>query len=78
MTKAKNIVKKVEVLNVENTKPPQWDGQKGDSYLMWKIKYMAHMVMLGLDDALNPDFERELPTNSQSTLGTRLKAFVKM
>ena len=35
--------------------------KKGDSYLMWKIKYTAHMVMLGLDDALNPDFERELP-----------------
>ncbi len=78
MTKAKDIVKKVEVSNVGNTKPPQWDGQKGDCYLMWKIKYTTHMVMLGLDDALNPDFERELPTNSQSTLGTRLNAFVKM
>jgi hypothetical protein len=45
---------------------------------MWKIKYTAHMVMLGLDDALNPDFERELPMNSQSILGARLNAFVKM
>jgi hypothetical protein len=78
MTKAKDIVKKIEVSNVGNTKPPQSDGQKGDSYLMWKIKYTAHMVMLGLDDALNPDFERELPTNSHSTSGTRLNAFVKM
>jgi hypothetical protein len=59
-TKAKDIVKKVEVSNVGNTKPPQWDGKKGDSYLMWKIKYTAHMVMLGLDDALNPDFKEEL------------------
>jgi hypothetical protein len=78
MTKAKEIVEKIEVSNVGNTKPPQWDGQKGDSYLMWKIKYTAHMVMSGLDDALNPDFERELPTNSQSTSETRLNAFVKM
>ena len=78
MTKAKDIVNKVEVLNVRNTNPPQWDGKKGDSYLMWKIKYTAHMVMLGLDDALNPDFERELPTNSQSTPGTRLNTLVKM
>jgi hypothetical protein len=62
---------------VGNTKPPQWDGQKGESYLMWTIKYMAHMVMLGLDDALNPDLERELPMNSQSTSGTRLNTFVK-
>jgi hypothetical protein len=61
MTKAKDFVKKVEVSNVRNTKPPQWDGKKGDSYLMWKIKYMAHMAMLRLDDALNPDFEEELP-----------------
>jgi hypothetical protein len=78
MAKAKDTVEKVEVSNVGNTKPPQWEGQKGDSYLMWKIKYTAHMVILGLDDALNPDFEREFPTNSQSTLGTRLNALVKM
>ncbi len=67
MTKAKDFVKKVEVLNVGNTKPPQWDGKKGDSYLMWKIKYTAHIVMLGLDDALNPDFKRELPTKEKDT-----------
>jgi hypothetical protein len=67
MTKAKDIVKKVEVSNVGNTKPPQWDGKKGDSYLMWKIKYTAHMVILGLDDALNPDFKRELPTKEKDT-----------
>jgi hypothetical protein len=34
MTKAKEIVEKVKVLNVGNSKPPQWDGKKGDSYLM--------------------------------------------
>jgi hypothetical protein len=67
MTKAKDIVKKVEVLNVGNTKHPQWDGKKGDSYLTWKTKYMVHMVMLGLDDALNPDFKRELPTKGKDT-----------
>jgi hypothetical protein len=67
MTKAKDIAEKVEVLNVRNTKPPQWDGKKGDSYLMWKTKYTAHMVMLGLDDALNPDFEREHPTKEKDT-----------
>ncbi len=67
MTKAKDIVKKVEVSNVGNTKPPQWEGKKGDSCLMWKIKYTAHMVMLGLDDVLNPDFKRELPTKEKDT-----------
>jgi hypothetical protein len=65
MTKAKDIVKKVEVSNVGNTKPPRWDRKKGYSYLMWKIKYTAHMVMLGLDDALDPDFEEELPTKEK-------------
>jgi hypothetical protein len=68
MTKAKDIVKKVEVSNVGNTKPSQWDGKKGDSYFMWKIKYTAHMVMLGLDDALNPNlkknFQRKRKTHS--------------
>ncbi len=67
MTKAKDIAKKVEVSNAGNTKPPQWDGKKGNSYLMWKIKYTAHMVMLGLDDALDPDFEEELPTKEKDT-----------
>jgi hypothetical protein len=52
---------------VGNTEPPQWDGKKADSYLMWKIKYTAHMVMLGLDDALDPDFEEELPTKEKVT-----------
>ncbi len=30
--KAKKVVEKVELSNVGNTKPPQWDGKKGDSY----------------------------------------------
>ncbi len=34
---------------------------------MWKVKYTAHMVMLGLDDALDPDFEEELPTKEKDT-----------
>ncbi len=34
---------------------------------MWTIKYTTHMVMLGLDDALNPDFERELPMKEKDT-----------
>ncbi len=67
MTKVKDIVEKVEVLNVGNTKPPQWDRKKGDSYFMWKIKYTAHMVMLGLDDDLDPDCEEELPTKEKDT-----------
>jgi hypothetical protein len=58
-------LEKVEVSNVGNTKPPQWDGKKGDSYLMWMNKYTTYMVMLGLDDALNPDFKEELPTKEK-------------
>jgi hypothetical protein len=60
MMKAKEIVEKVAVSN--NLKSPQWEGKKGNSYLMWKIKYQAHMVMLGLEEALTPDFASKLPT----------------
>ncbi len=60
MTKVKEVVEKVELSNVGNTKPPQWDGKKGDSYLMWKIKFMAHATMLGLDECYNEEFENEL------------------
>ncbi len=47
--KAKEVVKEVELSNVGNVKPLQWDGKKGDSYLMWKIKFLAHATMLGLE-----------------------------
>jgi hypothetical protein len=50
MTKAKEVVEKAKLSNVGNTKPPQWDGKKGNSHLMWKIKYMAHARMLGLEE----------------------------
>jgi hypothetical protein len=51
----------------ETPNSPQWDREKGDSYLMWKIKYTAHMLMLGLDDAFDPDFEEELPKKEKDT-----------
>ncbi len=65
MTKAKDIVEKVKVLNMANSKPPQWDGKKGNSYLLWKIKYQAHMVMLGIEEALSSDFASELPAKEK-------------
>ncbi len=61
MTKAKEIVENIEVLNVGNSKPPQWDGKKGNSYLMWKIKFNAHVTMLGLKECFTPEFASELP-----------------
>ena len=67
MMKAKDIVEKFEVLNVGNSKPPQWDGKKGDSYLMWKIKFSAHLAMLGLKDCLTLEFASELPAKEIDT-----------
>jgi hypothetical protein len=67
MTKSKDIVKKVGVSNVGNSKPPQWDGKKGDSYLMWKIKFSAHLTMLGLKDSLMPEFSSELQAKVNNT-----------
>ncbi len=67
MTKAKDIVEKVNVSNVGNSKPPKWDGKKGDSYLMWKIKFSAHLTMLGLKDCRMPEFASECPANEKDT-----------
>jgi hypothetical protein len=67
MTKAKDIVRKVEVSNVGNSKPSQWDGKKGNSCLMWKIKFSAHLTMLGLEDCLMPEFASELPAKEKDT-----------
>jgi hypothetical protein len=52
------------VSNVGNSKPPQWDGK---SYLMWKIKFSAHLTMLGLEDCLMPEFVSELPAKEKDT-----------
>jgi hypothetical protein len=73
MTKAKDIVKKVKVLNVGNSKPPQWYGKKGDRYLMWKIKFVAHLTMLGLKDCLTPEFASELPSKKKDTFNLTFK-----
>jgi hypothetical protein len=61
MTKAKEIVEKVEVSNVGKIKHPQWDGKKGNSYLMWKIKFNAHVTMVGLEECFTLEFASELP-----------------
>jgi hypothetical protein len=67
MTKAKVIFKKFEVSNVGNSMPLQWDGKKGNSYLMWKIKFSAHLTMLGLKDCLTLEFASELPAKERDT-----------
>jgi hypothetical protein len=58
--KAKEVVKEVKLSNVGNAKPLQWDGKKGNSYLMWKIKFLAHATMLGLEECFTSEFEDEL------------------
>jgi hypothetical protein len=65
--KAKEVVEKVKLSNVGNTKPPQWDGKKGDSYLMWKIKFLAHATMLGLEECFTSEFKDELPEKEKGT-----------
>jgi hypothetical protein len=51
MAKATTVAEKIEVLSSNNSKPPQFNGKKGHSYLMWKMKFKAAMVMKGLYDA---------------------------
>jgi hypothetical protein len=60
MAKASAAVsKKIEVLSLKNSKPPQFNGKKGDSYLMWKMKFKADMVTKGLYNAFQPEFAAE-------------------
>jgi hypothetical protein len=40
---------------------------------MWKVKYQAHMVMLGLEEALTPDFASKLPTKEREVFSTTTK-----
>jgi hypothetical protein len=34
---------------------------------MWKIKFSAHLTMLGLEDCLTPEFASELPSKEKDT-----------
>jgi hypothetical protein len=40
---------------------------------MWKNKYQAHMVMLGLEEALIPDFASELPAKEEEVFDLTTK-----
>jgi hypothetical protein len=64
---ASAAVEKIEVSNSSNSKPPQFNGKKGDSYVMWKMKFETDMVMKGLFRAFQPEFETELPTKEKMT-----------
>jgi hypothetical protein len=59
------VAEKIEVSSLNNSKPPQFNGKKGDSYLMWKMKFKADMVMKGLYDAFQPELKAELPTKEK-------------
>jgi hypothetical protein len=61
MTKATSVIKKVELTNQNNSKPPQFNGKAGDTYLMWSMKFKVDMVMKNLWEGFQPTFERKLP-----------------
>jgi hypothetical protein len=65
MTKASSAIKKVEVTNQNNLKPPQFNGKAGNTYLMWSMKFKANMVMKNLWEAFLPKFERKLPREAK-------------
>ena len=68
MALATTVAEKIEVSSSNNLKPPQFNGKKGDSYLMWKMKFEADLVMKGLYDAFQPEFESELPAKEKMAL----------
>ena len=51
-----------------NTKVPQFNGAKGDKYMLWKMKFEADQEMKGLWGAFLPDFETELPESETANL----------
>jgi hypothetical protein len=40
---------------------------------MWKIKYQAHLVMLGLEVALTSDFSSKLPAKEEEVFDLTTK-----
>ncbi len=54
-------------------KPPQFNGKKGDKYLMWKMKLDADQMMKGLFEAFQPEFESKLPSKEKAVLDLSIK-----
>jgi hypothetical protein len=54
MTKATSVIEKVEVTNQNDSKPPQFNGKAGDTYLMWSMKFKADTIMKNLWEAFLP------------------------
>jgi hypothetical protein len=64
----KETVEKIEVTSASNSKPPQFNGKKGDKYLMWKIKFEVDQTMKGLFEAFQPEFENKLSAIEKAVL----------
>ena len=64
----------VKVSNSDNLKPPQFNGKKGDNYIIWKMKFEVDQVMKGLYKAFQPNFEQELPGDKKAKLDLTDKA----
>ena len=60
------VIEKIEVSSSNDLKPPQFNGKKGDSLLMLKMKFEADMVMKGSYNAFQPEFAAELPTKEKN------------
>jgi hypothetical protein len=58
----------IEVMNLSNSKPPQFNGKKGEDYIIWKMKFKADQVMKGLYKAFQPNFEENLPSDKKAKL----------
>jgi hypothetical protein len=66
-------VEKIEVLSLSSSKHPQFDGEKRDKYLMWKLKFEADQMMKGLFEASQPEFESKLPSKEKAVLNLSIK-----
>ncbi len=64
----------VKVSNLNHSKPPQFNGKKGDNYITWKMKFKADQVMKGLYKVFQPNFKQELPSDKKAKLDLTNKA----
>jgi hypothetical protein len=64
----------IKVSNLNNSKSPQFNGKKGDNYIIWKMKFKADKIMKGLFKAFQPNFEHELPSDEKAKLDLTDKA----
>jgi len=71
---ASSTISNVEVVTGTTSKTPVFSGNHGDDWTIWEMKFLAHLMEIGLDTCLDPGFENRLPTKEIGPFDMTMKS----